>query len=1056
MEIMTGALGTLLPKLAKLLTDRYKLQRCLRGEIMFLKAELESMQAALEKVSDAPVTDNQVRIWARDVRELSYDIEDSIDRFMVCVDTDPSAPAELHGFRGFIQRSLKLLTTANTRHRIAKDIRGIKVLVREVASRRDRYSTDSSVSSIRSAATATVVDPRLIGLYEEARKLVGISGPQEELKMLMEPEATSLEDGLKVISIVGVGGLGKTTLANAVYQQLRGQFDCHAFVSVSLRPDLNRILSSILRQVSEQHYCSTETWPVEEIIDKIRLFLDDKRYIIILDDIWDISAWKHIKCALVHNCGSRIITTSRVLEVATSCCSEIDGTIYKLKPLSDDDSKKLFFKRIFGSENGCHSELKETSEKILKKCGGVPLAINTVASLLASKPRNINQWYNVHNSIGTGLDKSPSVENMRKVLSISYYGLPVHLKPCLLYLSIFPDDYNISKDQLIRRWISEGFIPGEDVVTLYELGGTYFNELINRSMIEPEYIDTHGSILTCRVHDMVLDLIASLSYEENFSTTIPSKQSTYFHKKMHRLSFQSNAEGQAIPKAIKLSHLRSLIVFPGSANLLPPLSSFHLLRVLDFEGCHDLESYQIDGLGNLFHLRSLVLKDTNIAKLPKEIGKLRCLQTLDLRKTSIGELPSTVVQLRQLVRLHVDKSVMLPSGFGAMKSLQVLSYIGVCKTPNLITELGNLNELRILHISLSGTRHMNCEKHLTDSLSNLEKLHELCILGGFLSKLSMWINSSLLCLNTLDMKLKTLTQEDFENLGSLWCLLDVRLMVLKIEPEKLVIGIDHEEFQSLVKFSFVSNAMRLLFAQKAMPRLENLELGFRVQETKDFDLGLENLSSLRYAMIRIDCGTSNACEVERADATIRKAAFVNPNHPRLDIFRHFEAVLIRDDRKLQVPDETRKTEEEAMVSKMGPWGGNGGDTCDIKVIPHHLESVIICSGTIIDALAFSYWDRNGHRHTTQFWGGILGNVQTIVLGTSEYLMEVSGTTGPFSDVSEVITSLKLVSNVRCYGPFGEPRGTRFCSRAKKNSSIVGFFGRSGNHLDAIGVYFHPI
>jgi disease resistance protein RPM1 len=115
------------------------------------------------------------------------------------------------------------------------------------------------------------------------------------------------------------------------------------------------------------------------------------------------------------------------------------------------------------------------SEKILKKCGGVPLAINTVASLLASKPRNINQWYNVHNSIGTGLDKSPSVENMRKVLSISYYGLPVHLKPCLLYLSIFPEDYNISRDQLIRRWISEGFIPGEDAVTLYEHSWQYTN-----------------------------------------------------------------------------------------------------------------------------------------------------------------------------------------------------------------------------------------------------------------------------------------------------------------------------------------------------------------------------------------------------------------------------------------------------------------------------------------------------------------------------------------------------------------------------------------------------
>ncbi|KAF8694031.1 hypothetical protein HU200_038481 [Digitaria exilis] len=1002
MEIMTGAMSSLLPKLATLLTDEYKLQRRLRGEIMFLKAELESMQAALEKLSDAPVTENQVRIWAR---------------------------------------------------MIARDIIDIKALVNEVASRRERYNIDS-FSSARSSK-ATTIDPRLIGIYEETTKLVGISGPMEELKVLLELEPITMY-GLKVISVVGVGGLGKTTLVNAVYQQLKGQFDCHAFVSVSLSPDLKGILSSILRQVSEQRYSSTETWPVEEIIDKIRKVLEDKRYVIILDDIWEISAWKHIKCALVdNNCSSRIITTSRVFNVVTSCCSEVDGILYALKPLSEDDSKKLFFQRIFGSGNSYHPELKEMSEKILKKCAGVPLAINTIASLLASKPVNINHWYNVHNSIGTGLEKSPSVENMRKVLSISYYGLPSHLKACFLYLSVFPEDYIILKDQLVHRWISEGFIPGQHAVTLYENGGTYFNELINRSLIEPEYIDTNGKVLTCQVHDMILDLITYLSYEEKFCTVVPSNISTYLPEKMHRLSFQRSAEGYAIPKTIKLSHLRSLIVFPGAANLLPPLSRFHLLRVLDFEGCHDLECYQINGLDNLFHLRCLVLKDTGIRKLPKEIGKLGCLQTMDLRRTGIKEIPSTVLHLRQLVQLYIEKSVMLPAGFGAMKFLQVLSYVGVIKSPNIVTELGNLTELRILHISLSGTSQMNYEKYLTDSLCNLKKLHKLCILGGSLSRLSMPINSSLLCLNTLDIKIRTLTREDFKSLGSLRYLVDLCLLVLKIEPERLVIGIDHGEFQSVVKFSFVSNAMNLIFTNRAMARLETLELAFKVQETKDFDLGLENLSSLKHAMIRIDCRNSNVNVVEQANATMRMAVSVNPNRPRLDIFRHFESFMLRSDRDLRVPDETEETEEEVVVAKVGPWGGNGGNSCDIKVIPRHLESVTICSGTVINALAFSYWDINGKRQTTQFWGGILGNANTVLLEASEYLIEVCGTSGPFIDVSEVITSLTLVTNVRSYGPFGEPQGTPFCTRVKKNSSIVGFFGRSGNHLDAVGVYVRP-
>lgn len=189
--------------------------------------------------------------------------------------------------------------------------------------------------------------------------------------------------------------------------------------------------------------------------------------------------------------------------------------------------------------------------------------------------------------------------------------------------------------------------------------------------------------------------------------------------------------------------------------------------------------------------------------------------------------------------LHIDRSVMLPVGFGGMKSLQALTYIGVSVSPKLTKELGNLTELWILHISLSGTRQMNYEKSLLDSLCKLGKLHELLILGGQLSRLPRWISSSLLCIRTLDMKLNTLALEDLKNLGAIVCLLDLCLMVLNDEIERFVVGVDHGEFQCLVRLSFVSNAMRIIFSKQAMPRLE---LAFRVQESKDFDIGLENPS----------------------------------------------------------------------------------------------------------------------------------------------------------------------------------------------------------------------
>lgn len=172
MEIVAAALGNLLPKLAALLTDKYKLHRSLRGEIMFLEAELETMKAELDRISEAPVTDNQVKIWAGHVRELSYDIEDSIDIFMVRVRTGQSATP--NGFRGFLNTAMDLLTTAKVRHRIATDVKGFRALVKEVAERHDRYKIDGMALA---AQSSKCLDPRLQGIYEESTRLVGLDSP---------------------------------------------------------------------------------------------------------------------------------------------------------------------------------------------------------------------------------------------------------------------------------------------------------------------------------------------------------------------------------------------------------------------------------------------------------------------------------------------------------------------------------------------------------------------------------------------------------------------------------------------------------------------------------------------------------------------------------------------------------------------------------------------------------------------------------------------------------------------------------------------------------------
>ena len=204
------------------------------------------------------------------------------------------------------------------------------------------------------------------------------------------------------------------------------------------------------------------------------------RYFIVIDDVWETRDWKNIGLALVENDrGSIVIKTTRKSEVAT-------GVIYQLRPLSDDDSKMLLFTRLFDSGGERPANLPaEACEKIMKKCGGVPLAIITMASMLVGK--KTEDWLAVCNSPGfyRGND-GQQAHDTEWILSLSYYDLPMHLKTCLLYLSVYPEDYFIRKDRLIWKWIAEGFVEMKTGTSLFQLGEEYFNQLVNRSMIQAQ------------------------------------------------------------------------------------------------------------------------------------------------------------------------------------------------------------------------------------------------------------------------------------------------------------------------------------------------------------------------------------------------------------------------------------------------------------------------------------------------------------------------------------------------------------------------------------------
>nr|UBY07489.1 NBS-LRR disease resistance protein [Dasypyrum villosum] len=830
--------------------------------------ELTLMHDALCKVAEVPADqlDKGVKIWAGKVKELSYQMEDIVDAFMVRVED------------GYL-------------HHISDALEEVVLQAKQLAKLRQRYE-----QGMRDPTTSTSVDPRMMALYTDVSELVGIEETRDELiNMLIEGDDW-LKHPLKTVSIVGFGGLGKTTLAKSAHDKIKGQFDCDAFISVSQNPDKKKVFKNILYELDKKKYAHIrgEEWEENHLIDEIIEFLNGKRYLIIIDDIWDKDVWKLIKCAFSKkSSGSRLITTTRIVSVSEACCSSRDN-IYKMKPLSDDISRVLFCKRVF-YEKGCPQELVQVTEDILKKCGGIPLAIISIASLLANnhEMKTKDQWYTLLNSIGRGLTEDQSLEEMKKILLFSYYDLPSYLKPCLLYLSIFPDDHKIMRGRLIWRWISEGLVYGEKQDTnLYELGNRYFNELVNRSMIQPIGIGVEGNVEACRVHDMVLDLICSLSSEENFVTVLDviGREMTDSESKVRRLSIQNS---KIDVDTTRMEHMRSVTVFSDNVvGKVLDISRFRVLRVLDLEGC---DISDVGYVGNLLHLRYLGLRYTHVKDLPMEIGKLQFLLTLDLRGTKIKVLPSSVVQLRRLMCLYVDYAVKLPSGIGNLTSLEVLDELGLSDVDlDFVKELGHLTKLRALRLDCDGFDE-SLGKALEESLSNLNRLNNLDIYFSgkrinFLSEdwmpppqlrrlafrsirswfktLPSWINpSSLPLLSYLDITVFEVRPADIQLLGML-----PALCVLWVTDYSRSQGDDVLEIPVL--------------SSGAAPRLKHLRFSFPAKwiSRENIDLGMRHLPSLqRVDVVLIEVGASDA-EVNEAKAALRASAEDHPNRPAFKIW----------------------------------------------------------------------------------------------------------------------------------------------------------------------------
>ncbi|XP_030929507.1 disease resistance protein RPM1-like [Quercus lobata] len=353
----------------------------------------------------------------------------------------------------------------------------------------------------------------MASLFIDEVEVVGIKSHKDKLiNWLIEGPSNCM-----VFSVVGLGGLGKTTLVKKVYDndKVAPHFDCHAWTTVSQSYKMEELLRDTIKQFykARKGFAPREIdiMKVPSLIEELRTYLHEQRYLVIFDDIWDTRLWDHLKFAFLDNDrGNRIIITTRNEDVAPSSNESLHYYVYKLPSLPSENALELFCKKAFQREGGqCPPDFVEFSHGIVERCGGLPLAIVAMGGLFSTKAKVVSQWSKVLDSLSSEFETNLRLRSITRILSFSYHDLPYNLKACLLYFGMFPEDCVINCARLTRLWIAEGFVKEKKGLTLEDIAQNYLNQLIHISLVQVDEEDFIGRIRRCRVHDMIHEVILS-------------------------------------------------------------------------------------------------------------------------------------------------------------------------------------------------------------------------------------------------------------------------------------------------------------------------------------------------------------------------------------------------------------------------------------------------------------------------------------------------------------------------------------------------------------------
>lgn len=496
---LIGKLGAALAKEAatygaSLLCQEVSALKRLFAQIRDVKDELESMEAFLHGAERFKDIDETTGNYVKKIRGLAFEIEDAVDEFTYKLE-------DKHG--GFTGKMRKRIKHVKAWRRLALRLQDIKQRLENADRRKVRYDLSVIGSSGHSKS------PEQSFQFAREEDLVGIEINKE---LLMQWLAGDSEQGCKIATVWGMGGVGKTTLVSHVYKTVKLDFDVSGFVTVTNSYQFDDLLKKISTEFEIP--IDADNIAVGSLVESIHHHLQGKRYILVLDDVWQPDVWFKLRNAFPTESTGRFIFTTRMQEVAllaTKKCA------IELAPLDAHCSWQLFCKEAFWNADNktCPEELQDIALMFVDKCAGLPIAIACIGRLLSCKHPIYSEWEHVYKDLELQLTNNVILD-ADIVLKVSLEDLQRNLKNCFLHCTIFPESYAFNRKRLIRHWIAAGYIQEVGSKTVEEVAEGYLNELVNRSLLQVVERNLSGRVRRCRMHDIIRLLALRKSKEEFF------------------------------------------------------------------------------------------------------------------------------------------------------------------------------------------------------------------------------------------------------------------------------------------------------------------------------------------------------------------------------------------------------------------------------------------------------------------------------------------------------------------------------------------------------------